>query len=111
MEDFAEGDGDGRVVGIGFHDVCHVCPPALGDGVGVHVLAALFAVDFLVAEEDVGVAVPVDAVVADAGVAELLLEFGPEGGVATFIFVFATGTEVHFECKSFHGSVWLAYYI
>lgn len=103
MKQLLDGDGDGRVVGVDLHDVGHHVPPFLCDGVyiggilAVGVLAAL-----LVSEEDVGLFVPEDAVVAHAGLLDHLFQFRPDGGMTFGVLFFTTGFQVHLKCESFH---------
>lgn len=105
VKHFGKRNGDGAVVGIGFHDVCHVRPPLLADVCAAKVLASAFALQFLVGEQGVGLFVEVDAVVAHAALAEQGLEFGEEVGVAPFVLFFASGFQEHLEGFSFHGMV------
>ncbi len=105
MEDFADGNGDRRVVGIRLHDVSHVGPPLLRDFVGTHVLARLLAFYFLIAEQDVRVAVPVDAVVAHTSLLDLAFQFGPQSSVTALVFFLTAGLEEHLESKTFHAAM------
>lgn len=103
MKQLLDGDGDGRVVGVDLHDVGHHVPPFLCDRVyiggilAVGVLAAL-----LVSEEDVGLLVPKDAVVAHAGLLDHLFQFRPDGGMALGILFLTTWFQVHLKSESFH---------
>ena len=103
VEKLLEGNGDWRVVGVHLHDVGHHVPPALRDGVHVSgVLRVAVAGTFLVGKEYVGVAVPVDAVVADTLFLDHLFQFGPNGGVPFGVLVLEAWLEEHLKCKSGH---------
>ena len=97
MEHLRERDADGGIVGVGLHDVGHICPPLLHDGVAAEILGTLVALDLLIGEEDVGVFVPVDGVVPDSGVGKELLELGENRGVASFVLFLAAALEEHLE--------------
>ena len=102
MEEFGKGNRDRRIVGIHFHDIGHHVPPALGDGIHiVGVLRTAFALTLLIGKEDVGVFVPVDAVVAHALILDHLFEFGPNGIMPLFVFLLKAWFEEHLECKTF----------
>ena len=78
MEDFLDRNSDRRVIGIHFHDVGHHVPPLLRDWVYVGcVLRIALALTLLIAKEDIRVLVPIDAVVAHAGVLDLLAQLWP----------------------------------
>ena len=68
---------DGRVVGIGLHDVCHVSPPLLDYFEAAHILTSAFAPCLLKGEEYVCFLVKIDAVVVYSAVAEQLTHFWP----------------------------------
>ena len=103
MEDFLDRNGDRRVVGIHFHDVGHHVPPFLRDGIYVAcVLTVGVAGAFLIAEEDVSVLVPINAVVAHTGILDHFHQFGPNGGMAAGILFLTSWLEEHLEGKSFH---------
>ena len=100
VEALVERDGDGGVVWVDLHDVSHVVPPFLDDGVAAEILGTFVALDFLIGEQDVGVLVPPDGVVLDAAVGQEFLEFGPDGRVPALVFVFESRFQEHFECFS-----------
>ena len=55
MEHLWQRDADGRVVGVGFHDVGHIGPPLLANLCGAEVLAAAIAFELLIGIERIGV--------------------------------------------------------
>ena len=106
MEDLAQGNCHGRIVWMGLHEVLHVLPPSEGDSIGSrHVLGigGPFG-HFLIAEEDIGVTVPVDAVVLHPSLLDLSDQFWPEGCMASLVFLLAPWLEEHLKGKSFHKS-------
>ena len=100
VETLVQRDGDRGVVRIHLHDVGHVVPPFLDDGIAAEILGTLVPFDFLIGEQDVGVLVPPDGVILYAAVGQELLELGPDGGMPALVFVFETRLQEHFECFS-----------
>ena len=107
MEHLGQRDADGRVVGIGLHDVGHVGPPLLADLRGAEVLAAAVAFKLLVGVERVGVFVEVNAVVAHAAFAQQTTQFGEQVGMTTLVLLFLSWVQEHLKCFSSHGNVCL----
>ena len=103
MENFLQGSGNGRVVGVHFHDVSHHVPPPLGDGIDMSgVLRTTLAATLLITEKEVGVLVPENTVVADTSLLDHIDQLRPDGCVAAFVLHLATRLELHLESKSFH---------
>ena len=67
MKHLFKRNGDRRVIGINFHDFCHIVPPLACDFIGGFcILRVAVAFHFLITEEDIGVFVPEYGVVFNA---------------------------------------------
>ena len=66
------------------------------------ILRAAFLRAFLIAEENIGVAVPVDAVVAHTLLFNHLFQFRPDGSMALGVLFLTTRLEEHFKRESSH---------
>ena len=104
MEQLFERDTDRAVVLVGIHDVGHHVPPLLRNGIYVgRILAVGFLGALLIGKEQVGLAIPEDAVVADTLIfGDHFLQFRPDGSVTFGILLLASGLEIHLKSKSFH---------
>ena len=78
-------------------------PPLLRDGVYVvGILGITLARTLLIAEEDIGVLVPIDGVVAYPTLFDHLDQFRPDGSMALLVLLLTTWLQVHLKCKSLH---------
>ena len=110
VEHFLDRNGDRRVVfWVYLHDVSHHVPPFLRDRIDAIrcVLRVTFTRALLIPEEDIGVFVPKDGIVAYSAVLDHLDEFRPDSGMSLLILFLTAWLEEHFECKSCHSQVFL----
>ena len=110
MEHFLDGNGDGRMIWIGIHDVGHHVPPTLRYLVDAirGVLRATGSIgNLLIAIQDVGILIPIDAVVAHTGILDLFRQLGPEGSMALLVLFLTAWLEEHLKGKSFHFEVFV----
>ena len=110
VEHFLDRNGDRRVVfRVYLHDVSHHVPPFLRDRIDAIrcVLRVTFTRALLIPEEDIGVFVPKDGIVAYSAVLDHLDEFRPDSGMSLLILFLTAWLEEHFECKSCHSQVFL----
>ncbi len=103
MEELFYRNGDGRIIRIHLHDICHHVPPFLGDWVYMgRVLAVGILTALLVSKEQIGLLVPEDTVIAHALILDHLFQLWPNGCMTLGIFFLTPLLEVHFKCKSLH---------
>lgn len=104
MKHFAHFNGEWAVVGVGFHDVGHMRPPASAD-LGLRDGGpARFVLDFDLSEETAALFIQKNRVVVRAMLFENGFQRGPDGGMATLIFVFVAWFEGHNEGFANHES-------
>src|SRR5687768_13024867 len=102
MEEGRQRPLDGPAAGLGIHQVLHVGPPALHDGMARQQVALVVVTQLEYREQVHVFLVEEDRVVVDAGLAQCLHEFRPDFVVAALVFLDGAGLELHAE-RMVHG--------
>ena len=102
MEELFERAGEWRVVGVGFHDVCHVGPPFFDDVLVGEAGRGVVVRDALDGEQSVRFFVEEDGVVVNPRAAEFGGEIRPDFFVTPLVFAGEAGFEDHFEGDLLH---------
>lgn len=82
---------------MGFHNVGHVGPPALYDGIGAQVLGGAGTGLLLNGEERMGSFIQENGVIVDTAMFQQLLQLRPDCIMAFAVFLGKAGFKLHFE--------------